>query len=285
MFNWDLLKFKILLQDLLIFSYLDFLEILIFSFGIYKFAAWLKHDKQKKLTPVFFSFCFLIIISNYLKLNNLNNFLLTSWPVILVLFILVHQNTLQKNFIALKNIIPAKKPENHNWITNLISASLTSKISNLTHKKILYIIEGEDNLDDFLESDFVINAEINRSLLEALLRSPVFNNHKIIWLSQLGKLLAINSYWNTKITSNTLENCLLLSQKTDLIFLEIDQKEHTFNIISQGKLSKNLPTNDAIKLLTQYVRKNSFDKINNNSGVNWNDLENKVEQTETGNSK
>lgn len=268
------------LRDLLIFNYTDLMEILLISMAIYYFARWLQYDRQKNLAPVFFATCMAITTVNYLNLTNLSNLVLNCWPLILMLFVLVHQQTLQKNFVALKKIIPAKILIPNNWVENLIAVCMTSPQKN---QKLICIIEGVDSLSSFLSSECTINCAISKPLLETILNSPLYDNHKILWLAQDGTLIAINTSWNlnfthANLTNSTFDNCLLLSQQTDLILLEVDQKLHQFSLIAQGQLTKNLHTNDIIKVLQQYLRKNQAIS-KSEPGVNWHDLKKQSSNT------
>jgi hypothetical protein len=249
------------------------MEILLISTAIYYFARWLQYDRQKNLAPVFFATCMAITSADYLGLTNLTNLVLSCWPLTLMLFVLVHQQTLQKNFVALKKIIPAKILIPNNWVENLIAACMTSPQKT---QKLICIIEGSDNLNSFLNSEFIFNSIINKPLLETVLSSQNFDSQKILWLTQDGNIIAINATWNldfthANLTNSTFDNCLLLSQQTDLIYLEVDQKLHQFSLIAQGQVIKNLHTNDIIKVLQQYLRKNQANS-KSELGVNWHDL-------------
>lgn len=277
---FGLTNLQLYLRDLLIFSYTDLIEILLISLAVYYFARWLQYDRQKNLAPMFFATCMAITSANYWGLTNLSNLVLSCWPLILMLFILVHQQTLQKNFIAFKKIIPAKILIPNNWVESLIAACMTSPQKN---QKLICILEGIDNLSDFLTSEFMINSVVSKPLLETVLNSQSCDNQKIIWLTQDGNLTAINASWNlnfthANLTNSTFDNCLLLSQQIDLIYLEVDQKLHQFSLIAQGQLIKNLHTNDIIKVLQQYIRKNQAHS-KSEPGVNWHDLKKQSSNT------
>jgi len=154
-------------------------------------------------------------------------------------------------------------------------------------QKIVCIIEGSDSLSNFITSEFIFNSTISKPLLETVLNSQSFDSHKILWLTQDGNLVAINATWNldfthANLTNSTLDNCLLLSQQTDLIYLEVDQKLHQFNLITQGQIIKNLHTNDILKVLQQYIRKNQATS-KSEPGVNWHDLKKQNSNTNSAN--
>ncbi|HLB41142.1 MAG TPA: hypothetical protein VJJ83_05105, partial [Candidatus Babeliales bacterium] len=114
------------LRELLIFRWLDLLEISMLAGAIYYFARWLQRDPHHRLAPRFFGLCLLLTSADYLGLSNLSTLLLMCWPLLIMLLILVHRDTLQKNFVAYKKIVPAKVAIADNWIENLVAACLLS---------------------------------------------------------------------------------------------------------------------------------------------------------------
>lgn len=241
------------LRELLIFHWTDLIEISLIASAIYYFCTWLRRDAQHNLAPQFLALCGLLVGADYLGLQNLSTLLLSCWPLLLLLFIIVHSDTLQKNFVAYKKIVPAKIAPTGSWVESLVAACLLSPQKN---HSIMCVLEGQDRLEDFLTPGLMIKATATKPLLEALLSSPAFNAQQLVWLTQTGQLYALNASWQAHLSSDTAANCLRLSQKTDLIFFTIDQKQHQFNLIAAGKISQNLHTNDIIKVIQQQIRKN-----------------------------
>ena len=125
----------------------DPLEILFFITIFYFFSLWLKKDRQKNLLFYFYCYCCVIIIAFYAQLPTLSTMLFLSAPVALMLFILVHQETLQKNFISLKNA-SAPKILPTDWLEELLRTCLVAINNN---KEVLCVIEHRNNLETFLE--------------------------------------------------------------------------------------------------------------------------------------
>src|SRR3990170_8108111 len=79
----------------------DVLEILFFSSIFYFISCWLKKDKQKNLVGIFQLYIFSIVATYLLDLATINMVLFMYTPSIIMIFILIHQRTLQKNFVGL----------------------------------------------------------------------------------------------------------------------------------------------------------------------------------------
>lgn len=256
-----MLEIPKILNHFMIFKWSDFIEILIFSSFIFYFSNWLQKDKQKKLLPTFYSLCFLFIASDYFGLFTLSNFLFSFAPVGIMLFILLHQNSIQKNFIAAKNITPLSLSK-LDWVECLIKAMLTSTNSN---KEIYCLIECQEPVANFVSPQISINTKIEKNNLEFLIESKQFNNKKFIWINHEGSIKSINTEWNLpdnffiaeeKKLTEWQENSIKISSKTDAICIKSSSNTRTFEVIAQGKIMENILTDKAINLIEQFVKKN-----------------------------
>lgn len=262
-----MLEIPKILNHFMIFKWSDFLEILIFSSFIFYFSKWLQKDKQKKLVPIFYSLCVLFIASDYFELFTLSNFLFSFAPVGIMLFILLHQNSIQKNFIAAKNITPLSL-EKLDWVEYLIKAIL---INTNSKKEIYCLIECQDAVSNFVTPQIKINTKIEKNNLEFLIESKQFNSKKFIWITHTGKIKSINTDWNLpenffvnedKKFTEWEQNSIKISSKTDAICIKSSSETQAFEIIAQGKLMENILTDKAIILIEQFVKKNYLRNTN-----------------------
>lgn len=264
---------------LAIFCTKDVIEIIVITSGLYYFSIWLKHDQQKPLVGYFYGINILIIISHLANLPTLNSAMTVIYSPILMLFILVHQRSLQKNFVALKNIKPVQTI-NHNWLEILLRSCI---IAANNQRQIYCLIEGTDALSSLVNAPFEIKSKIQAELLDILLNSPMYNQYKMIWLSSTGVLLGINTEW--KLINSTPNNqtnevddwqkdCLLFTAKTDALAFRLNPHTKKFDIITEGILLEKVPTDQAIKLMRKHFIKNdhSNDRKNHdhNTKVNLN---------------
>ncbi len=255
-----------LLNFLLIYKWIDFLEISFLSVTIYYFSLWLKRDVQKNLAPGFFTLCSIIILSYALDMNNISNFLIIFMPSILMLFILVHQNILQKNFISIKNIA-VPKIKNNNWIDLFMRHCLNLMNQN---KQITCAIEGRDNLEGFLINEININTPVNKEIIDLIVNSSIFKENKIVHINYQGDLLGVNAVWNTNNHTFWIseevrnieiwkQDSLLFSSKTDVLVFKLCPKKRNFDIIAQGKIMENLAIAPAVQLIGDFIKKNIKD--------------------------
>src|SRR4051812_25368586 len=115
----------------------DYIEILFFSLVIYYFLLWLKKDTQKNLVIIFYGYFTITILSHYAYLPTITYLLCAAAPIALIIFIVLHQETLQRNFVMLKKVT-APVDINNNWVDELIKSSITALHSN---KEFIGIIE------------------------------------------------------------------------------------------------------------------------------------------------
>ena len=155
-FSWFI---RPIIKQWYLFSAQSLLEILFFSTVFYYFSLWLRRDRRTNLLPLFYGYCATAMIAQAVGMTSVCQFLFMFAPVTLMLFIIVHQETLQKNFIVSKNITPAK---NHDWLNILMQSLLTT-----THKNrsVICVIEKQDMLNTLLASPVTLNTGVQKDLL------------------------------------------------------------------------------------------------------------------------
>ena len=223
------------------FSWRDVLEISTFSYATYRFLQWLHCDVQKQLLLYFYGYCGITFGAHYLKLTILSQTLLLMTPVVLSIFIVLHQHTLQKNFVALQPIKLAI-PGTEHWIDELIRASLYAMNRS---RHIIWVIERTQPLDAALEAPCLFYADLKKDLIDLLLDTQTVPE-TILWVQQTGKLVAINARWKQQEDSAWLspqaqqlpawqQQALLISAKTDAIIIHCSSITRLFTIITQEK--------------------------------------------------
>lgn len=266
-----------LLYRLAIFNIKDVIEIFCFASIFYFFSIWLKQDRQKPLLFYFYGTCTLLITTHLADLPTISNAIISLCPALIMLFILVHQKSLQKNFVTLKNITPAQNL-NLNWLEILLRSCI---ISANNKKNIYCLIESHDQLNELVHAPFEIKAKLQPELLDVLLSSPSYEQNKMIWLSNTGMLLGINTKWQqvdhtSDHDSDSLDNwekkCILSTSKTDALAFRLNSLTKNFDIITEGLLIEKVPIDQAIKLMRKHFIKKEFDKneksINQSTKIN-----------------
>jgi hypothetical protein len=238
----------------------DFVEIGFFSVLFYYAARWLKKDKQKNLLLPFYGYCAICFSAYYLELTTISYTLFLFAPVAAMIFIVVHQEQLQRNLVALRNITPAKRIQ-LDWLETLIKTSLLA-INN--GKTITCIIERQDTMNQFLETQLKFNAQLEQGLLEILLASNSFDQERMIWVNTQGQLVGVNVAWRTPSTTIELEqnvqklpewkkHALFFTAKTDAIVLNITPTSRTFDLVLNGMIVDRMHATKTLELIKKYV--------------------------------
>ncbi len=256
------------------FAWRDVIEILFFSSLFYYLMHWLAKDHSKNLLPYFYGYCFITIMAYAIQLTTISYVLFLYAPAIVMLFMLMHQDILQRNLVALKNIQPAQIT-NHDWLDILFRSCLVMINKNIT---VTCVVECTDNLDDFIKTPFFINADLHKGVLELLLDSQAYESDKLVWVSIQGKLRGINATWHTPTYHTSKENklfststiwqqeSLIYAQKTDVLVFYSDAITHTFTIVARGKCFENVSPHHALTLIKQHIRLQLKQKKNSKKG-------------------
>lgn len=242
------------------FTWRDGVEIIFFAGIVYTFSLWLKKDLHKNLLGFFYGYCGCFFIAQSLQLPTIVHLLFYASPVIIMLFIIFHQFTLQKNFVALRAIVH-QKIDHQNWLDVIIQRSLIAINNN---KEIIYVIENTDSLRDYLTCPLALHATITKELLTLLTDSHSFNQHQMIWLNAQGKILGINAQWNAFMHEQSMDkseenihqwhyDAIFYTEKMNALVFKINPSNHLFDIVVRGKTYKQLTAPHARTFIKQYL--------------------------------
>ncbi len=212
----------------------DIIEILFYSSCIFALCQWLTTDKTKNIIVYFFAYCVLALSAWITQLPTLTPFLFTYAPVALVLFIILHEKTLQRNLVTLCSITPARI-QHEDWLETLLSSSLATINAN---KAITVVIEHKNALDPFIHAPFVINADMSKNVLDIFLASTLYDEQKMVWINTSGKIRGINVTWNNH--NEKKEDTFFYTTQSDAIIFNAHPISRTFSLIISGKETKNL---------------------------------------------
>jgi hypothetical protein len=243
-----------------IYGWKDIAEVMLFSSAVYYFSSWLRQDQQKPLLLTFYSYCTLLTVCHAARLNTAGSALLIFAPVILVIFVVLHQDILQRNFVTLHNITPARNVWQE-WTEILIRSCLVAVSDN---KALSCIIEKKNALDDLLTTPYTFKCKLSEGLLDLVINSNGFDASKIIWLQDNGTLLAVNSSWKkssvdtwlakeVKEQEPWLQDALFFTSKTDALYFKINPQTRTFTLVAQGKVLEQVSAHAALKTIRKYL--------------------------------
>ena len=244
-----------------IFAWQDAAEIIFFSFAIYFFLRWLSQNQYKSLLVYFHSYCLLFFCSYFFGLTAINQTLIFFAPVIFTLLIIFHQKALQKNFVGTATKKSYTKL-NTEWIETVMRSSLHIISKN---KPIRCIIERKDPLDNLLESSFFFDANIDKNLFNIILENKIVEPKKLIWLTEDGKIKAINSSWHIQNQdewfgkeydfdqeTKWFEQAQIFTEQNDAILFSITPENRSFNLILEGKHISDISAYNFLKFIKMY---------------------------------
>lgn len=243
------------------------IEILFFAAVFYYTSLWLKHDKQSNMLPIFYGYCFTIFASYALGLSAISQFLLLFAPVTVMLFIMVHQHTLQKNFVTARNIRP--EGDDTKWLDTLTHSMLVAINNN---QSMICIIEKNDNLEHLLDAPYMLNSTINHDLLDIVVASKLFEHDKMIWITNTGSLKAINAtYGNTidptwieqslKTAEHWKQDALFIASKSDALIIKAFPLTRTFTIIYDQTVQESITTHEFKFVVQGLLQKQEPEKM------------------------
>ena len=239
----------------------DLAEIAFFVFSFYGISCWLARDRVHNLLPYFYGYCYAVLCAHLAGLQLIAAFLFLCAPAAVMIFILVHSQTLQRNFITHKRVVEEASCEG--WVEALVSASLAAASDG---KDVHGVIECSDSLKQFLFAQTAIGASVDRSLLQVLLASPSYDAGRMVWVDSNGRLVAINvCHRQSKLANSAAIHChgdqtcewredsALLSSKTDALFFRLDASARRFTIIVSGDLHDELEMTHALYEIKKHV--------------------------------
>jgi len=246
------------IQIIKLLDWRDFFEIIAFSTLFYYVSLWLKKDKRTNLLSYFYGYCCSILLVSMIDFQVLFYVLTTFAPVIVLLFIVMHQETLQKNFVSLYRYTPAHHVPSE-WQEELIRSMC---IAHNKGKNLRLIIEHNQKLDGLITAPFVLDSPFHKDLMSTVIHSDSFKSDRFIWLRSDGTIASIN----TTILLNEIEHnpevkelpswqqqALMLNNKTKSICIAADENSEGFTVITQNSILSPLSTGNCLKLLKKHV--------------------------------
>lgn len=229
----------------------DPVEIFFFAATFYYISLWLQKDVQKNLLVHFYGFCIITFGTYFLALPTVSASLLLFSPAIALLFMIMHQEILQRNMVSLKNIV---QPQNisHDWLTMLMRTSLTMLHDN---KELIILIEQTDAISSYVKADYYINAPLSTDLLTFIVTHS-HNPQKMLWVTSDGIIRGINASWKvswhaTDYPDNNawIDDAIAYTSKHDTLILQSSPTQQHYTIVCNGAMHQELTVNQVHQLL------------------------------------
>lgn len=245
-----------------LYSWRDIVEILFFSYIIYRFLYWLRSDTQKQLVWYMYAYWASACVAHYTGLTIISQVLFVAAPVIISIFIIIHQQILQKNFIAFTKL--AKPVHSYNWFDEFTRTNLYAMNRS---KNIIWIIERTNHLGNAIHAQCMFHAELKKDLIELLLEATPAQE-SVFWINAHGTLIATqitmqtpDAVWISKQAQQIpdwQQEALLLCSKTDAIVIRSCSTSRTFTIIIHDKMIDELSAEHMLLILKQVLNQPNF---------------------------
>ncbi len=235
----------------------DCAEIFFFSCMFYSLTHWLKKDSDKNLLPYFYGYCALAFASYTLQLPTVTYCAFLFSPVVIMLFILFHQETLQRNMIALKNI-QLNAPVQHDWLEIIIRHML--KLLN-EKKSLLLLLENSDALSNYLISAYPLHAHITDGICNLLFEKELYDPISMLWIRTDGTIRGINCVWKAswhpsqyKDPNAWIDDAVAYTTKTDATIVQLLPESHTCTVAINGTIHEQISMDHLAQLIKQHIK-------------------------------
>lgn len=244
---------------LLITGWHDVVEIILCISACYYVTAWLYQDKQSSLLTVAYGYCALIFSSYLLPLPTIFIALMTFAPLVVAALLMLHKESLQKSFVALHRITPAKK-DLHNWAQDCIQTALLSMNQNVP---FCFVIEKHQALDTFIQTERPLHTTFCANIGTLLIEHKQAPEH-FVWISNDGTvcgydcsflLTSIDAWFAQEASQQDtwIQHALVFSSKTDALFIRTDPVSRTFTIITQGTKKDYVSAGKTLEQITAHT--------------------------------
>lgn len=241
-------------------EYTDFIEIGFFSTIIYYLCLWLKKDTQKNLLGMFLTYYSIIILSFMTNLQTIFIFLIYLSPLIGMLFIIFHQESMQRNFLTFFTVKPPQKNTSTDWLEILFRTLMQAFTID---KELTIIIERTQSLANYIATPSFLNLDLRSDALLMLIHSDLFDDSKLCWINDKGVLVAINATYNIENNSIPLQNvklsttdqrALLYCSKTDALIIQMHKKNKLCSLWVNNNVVHDLTLPQGLQITKKYIQ-------------------------------
>jgi hypothetical protein len=245
-------------------------ELILLTIGLYKLHDWLSQDVRTPLLCIGYGYCLFLLVAYYAPLTTFLPLIPLITPTMLVLIVLLHKNTLQRDLIPYKQspLAPTAHPD---WLTELLRAAVTTLNST---QSVAILFEYTDELAPFLHTPYTLQTLVQPELLTFLLHRSTYCSNTMLWVTHTGIVISNNATWRLPTTyslpqigtasENLKELTDIYTFKTNSLVCFIDQNTRTATISVAGTSRPQISMHQAHSIIAKHltipVPKTSFTK-------------------------
>lgn len=250
-------------EQFTLYSYQNYIEVLILSILSYKALRWLQSDHTKPMILYVYAYTALMAFSQLIYATALFWILVICAPIAAIIGIIAHQKNIQKYF-AWKNIhrFENRTLPDQKWLEVLMRSVLLAA----HHKKNIFcIIQRKNFILHFIQAPYKMELPIQKDLLDLILASPLIENPSIMLVTEFGMLQQVNAIWSDKLLEymiisdhhDSIEHCQeaanALCRLTDAIIWHINPHNQECSIWYQDTHIKNMSIDQVLTLLKKLI--------------------------------
>ncbi len=219
----------------------DIIDILIVSYIIYRIILLIRGTRAVQMLVGIIVITIIYFISSQLDLLALHWLLRTFLSSILLIVIIVFQRDIRR---ALTQMGKTPFQKNQDMAAQEIDEIISAAVY-MARRRIgaLIIIERENGLRDYIDSGFVIDANLLQELLVAIFfpMSPMHDGGVIVQNGRIhsaGCLLPLSRNPNIDKRFGTRHRAALgLSEETDAVIIVVSEETQEISLVRQGRIS------------------------------------------------
>jgi diadenylate cyclase len=245
------------------FTWLDFLDISIVAFFVYQVILLLRGARMVRLLT---GLCVLLILFLYSRASGLATVyrILDSLGGSLILIIaIIYQHEIRRAFFALgrRRFVKQQFEEIPQLVEELALAA-----DALTKKKIgaLIVIEGEMDVDDFIEVGTEIDAKVTCELITSIFLpySPIHDGAVIIQRGKLTKAGCFLPLTRNPLISKSLGTrhraAIGLAERTDAIVIVVSEETGKISVAADGRMTYDVDHDLLCKTLKRLLESRQY---------------------------
>lgn len=237
------------------FGILDFIDIALIAYLIYKAINLVKETRAEQLVKGILLLAFSYFIANIFQLKTMSFLLKNVLNIGIIALIVLFQPELRRVLekvgrtkVADLNVFSSDNPEKQMATWKRVIEILCNGVTNLSESKTgaLIVIERKTKLGEQIDTGVIINATISEELLGNLffVNSPLHDGALII---RDGRLLAASCFLPKPQKENLIAShlgsrhraAIGISEISDAITIVVSEETGTISVTLEGQLTRN----------------------------------------------
>lgn len=249
----------------------DSIEVVALILICYYFLRLLKTDEQQPLIGYFYAYALFWGVCYLAQLNTLVSLFEHTFAPVCMFFMLIHQKTLQKNFISLCKVKPAQK-EQSDWLQEIIRFCLQANTD------LYFLVEHKQSVHDLVTINEPMHAQINTTLLQFLHHCPDIEPDQYMLIDTLGTLHGIHVQWKkplalTDINDHELTKASYYLMHSDAFVIHYHYEQRLFAIVMRDTIYNNLTTAQILQSINHYLASESDKGIKDEASLSQSDMQ------------